>query len=57
MNADNSSEKKPHSIQVEYETKLKNIPESMHTEYAKEIAKKRLVYFKKFLEDLENDLY
>lgn len=46
-----------HSINIEYETKLKFIIDKLHTQKAKEIGKERLDYFKKFIERLEKEVH
>lgn len=45
-----------HSVNIEYETKLKFIVEKLHTQKAKKIGKERLDYFKNFLEKLEKEI-
>jgi len=49
-------DKTKHSVNIEYETKLKFIIDKLHTRKAKEIGKERLDYFKKFLERLEKEI-
>ncbi len=50
-------DKTQHSIQIEYETKLKHLPSRMHTTQAKKLAEQKLAYFKQFLDDLEQDYF
>jgi uncharacterized protein len=45
-----------HSVNIEYETKLKFIIDKLHTEKAKEIGKERIEYFKSFLDRLEKEI-
>jgi uncharacterized protein len=45
-----------HSVNIEYETKLKFIVDKLHTEKAKEIGKERIDYFKSFLDRLEKEI-
>lgn len=45
-----------HSVNIEYETKLKFIIDKLHTKKAKEIGKERLEYFKDFLDRLEKEV-
>ncbi len=45
-----------HSPNLEYELKLKKIPERLYTEKAKEIAKERLDYMGSFLSRLEKEI-
>jgi len=45
-----------HSVNIEYETKLKFIVEKLHTQKVKKIGKERIDYFKNFLEKLEKEI-
>jgi uncharacterized protein len=45
-----------HSVNIEYETKLKFIVDKLHTKKAKEIGKERIDYFKSFLDRLEKEI-
>ena len=45
-----------HSINLEYEIKYKFIIDKLHSEKAKEIGRKRLTYFKEFLNNLEKEV-
>jgi len=45
-----------HSVNIEYETKLKFIVDKLHTNKAKEIGKERIEYFKNFLDKLEKEI-
>jgi len=49
-------DKTKHSFQIEYETKIKFIADKLYTEKAKEIGKKRIEYFKSFLDNLEKEI-
>ena len=49
-------DKSKHSPQIEFETKLKFLPENMHTKKGKEIAIERLKFYKDFLDRLENEI-
>jgi len=45
-----------HSPFIEFETKIKFIPERLYTERAKKIARERLAFFKLFLERLRKEI-
>jgi uncharacterized protein len=45
-----------HSVNIEYETKFKKIPERLFTEVAKQIAYERLEFMKKFFAQLESEI-
>ena len=49
-------DKTKHSIYIEYETKIKHLLDLLHTEKAKEVGKKRLKFFKDFLDRLEKEV-
>jgi len=50
-------DKSAHSCQIEYKIKLKNLPKKLYTKTGKAIAKKRLGYFKNFLDDLKKEVF
>jgi len=45
-----------HSPNLEFEIKIKKIPENLFTDKAKEIAKKRVNFMKNYYEQLKNDI-
>ncbi len=45
-----------HSVNIEYETKFKKIPDRLFTKSAKEIATKRLLFMNVFFEKLKNEI-
>ncbi len=45
-----------HSVNIEYETKFKKIPERLFTDTAKKIAKERLKFMDKFFEQLRREV-
>jgi len=45
-----------HAPNIEFETKLKHIPNKLYTRKAKEIAKQRLEYMKQFFERLKREI-
>ena len=49
-------DKTRHSPQIEYETKLKFLADSLHSEKAKEICRERTDFYKKFLDRLETEI-
>jgi len=49
-------DKTKHSVQAQYETKAKFIKDKLYTEKARQIAKERTEYFKKFLDRLEEEI-
>jgi uncharacterized protein len=49
-------DKTKHSLQADFETKGKFLPEKMHTKKGKEIAKQRIEYMRCFLERLEKEV-
>lgn len=48
--------KTKHSPQIEFETKLKSLPDKLYTEKAKEICRERTEYYKTFLDRLEKEI-
>lgn len=48
-------DKTKHSAQIEFETKIKYLPDKLYTKKAKDIAKERIDYIKKFLDRLEKE--
>ena len=49
-------DKTKHSPQIEFETKLKFLVDSLYTEKAKETGKERAEFYKKFLDRLEREI-
>ena len=49
-------DKTKHSPQIEFETKLKFLPDKLCTEKGKRIAEKRLNFYRKFLDRLEQEI-
>lgn len=49
-------EKHKHSAQIEFETKYKNITDSLYTKKARELGQERVEYFKKYLDRLEDEV-
>lgn len=49
-------DKSKHSVQINYETKDKFLVDNLYTKTAKDIGRKRLAYFKSFLERLESEV-
>ncbi|WP_125152378.1 HD domain-containing protein [Clostridium rectalis] len=45
-----------HSVNMEYELKLKNINKRLHTEKAKEVSRKRLIFMENFFDELRNEV-
>jgi uncharacterized protein len=45
-----------HSMNLEFELKLKKIPQRLYTKKAKEIAKNRVQYMEHFFETLEKEI-
>ncbi len=48
-------DKSKHSANIEFETKLRHIPEKLYTEKAKEIAKERMRFMEEFFERLKKE--
>lgn len=46
-----------HTANLEFELKLKRIPDRLYTEKAKEIAKKRIEYMEKFFQTLSDEIH
>ncbi len=49
-------DKTKHSPQLEFETKLKFLPEKLYTQQAKKIGEERMIFIKKFLDALEKEI-
>lgn len=49
-------DKTKHSPQIEFQTKLKNLPKRLYTKKAKLVAKERLRFHKEFLERMEKEI-
>lgn len=49
-------DKSKHSVYINYETKDKFLLENLYTETAKEIGRKRMIYFKGFLDRLDKEV-
>lgn len=49
-------DKSLHSLQIEYELKLKNVEGMLYTDKAKAISENRIDFFKLFMERLENEV-
>ncbi len=49
-------DKTKHSVQIEHETKIKNLENKFYTQKAKEIYKERMVFCDSFLERLEKEI-
>jgi hypothetical protein len=45
-----------HASNLEFETKFKQIPDKLHTQQAREIARERLEYMKQFFERLKREI-
>ncbi len=45
-----------HSVNIEYETKFKKIPDRLFTDTAKKIARKRLTFMEEFFERLKEEI-
>lgn len=45
-----------HSVQIEFDIKLKELPDLMYTSKAKEVAKERVAYFQAFMDRLESEI-
>lgn len=49
-------DKSKHALNLIYELKLKNVPKKLFTKKAKEMAKERMVFMKKFFKQLKKEL-
>ncbi len=49
-------DKTKHSMQIEFETKLKFLITKLHTEKAKEVCKERVEFYKSFLDRLKEEI-
>ncbi len=49
-------DKKKHSMQIEFETKLRHLPSKMHFQKTKELAEERAGFYKQFIERMEKEI-